>query len=109
MGSTSSEDISQQSGAPSASYAGKLIQLLRHNISFNEPNLSQYTVEVMVRAARNGQINNVEIVKGSGQPAFDEAVIRGIKKMGTLPRDVDGRIPELLLRDGLLITIPFNR
>jgi hypothetical protein len=29
--------------------------------------------------------------------------------MGTLPRDVDGRIPELLLRDGLLITIPFNR
>ncbi len=83
--------------------------MIRENTFFNESNLSQYTVEVMVRAARNGQINNVEIVKGSGQPAFDEAVIRGIKKMGTLPRDVDGRIPELLLRDGLLITIPFNR
>ncbi len=83
--------------------------MIRENTFFNESSLSQYTVEVMVRAARNGQINSVVIVKGSGQPAFDEAVIRGIKKMGTLPRDVDGRIPELLLRDGLLITIPFNR
>jgi colicin import membrane protein len=83
--------------------------LVRENTFFNESNLSQYTVEVMVRAGANGRIMSAEIVKSSGRPAFDDAVIRGIRKINVLPRDTDGRIPELLLREGMLITIPFNR
>jgi hypothetical protein len=26
-----------------------------------------------------------------------------------VPKDIDGRIPELLLREGMLITVKFNR
>ncbi|MCE2879433.1 MAG: TonB C-terminal domain-containing protein [Comamonadaceae bacterium] len=43
----------------------------------------------------------------SGKPAFDEAVLRGIQKMGTVPRDIDGRVPEVLLREGLEIKVTF--
>jgi colicin import membrane protein len=108
-GGGSEKDTAAQSSGPSSSYAGKIIQLVRENTFFNESNLSQYTVEVMVRAGANGRIMSAEIVKSSGRPAFDDAVIRGIRKINVLPRDTDGRIPELLLREGMLITIPFNR
>jgi hypothetical protein len=35
--------------------------------------------------------------------------MRGIEKMVAVPKDIDGRIPELLLREGMLITVKFNR
>ena len=90
-------------------YGSKIIQLIRENTFFNETNLRQYTVKVMVRAVANGKIVSADIIESSGQPAFDDAVIRGIRRIDVLPRDVDGRIPDLLLREGMLITVPFNR
>lgn len=108
-GGSSDKDAAQQNSGPSATYAGKIIQAIRDNTFFNETNPRQYTVKVMVRAVANGRIVSAEIVESSGQPAFDDAVIRGIRRIEVLPKDTDGRIPELLLREGMLITVPFNR
>jgi colicin import membrane protein len=108
-GGSSDKDSAQQSSGPSATYGSKIIQLIRENTFFNETNLRQYTVKVMVRAVANGKIVSADIIESSGQPAFDDAVIRGIRRIDVLPRDVDGRIPDLLLREGMLITVPFNR
>jgi colicin import membrane protein len=33
------------------------------------------------------------LVKPSGNAAWDDAVLRAIDRAGTLPRDVDGRVP----------------
>ena len=108
-GGSSDKDSAQQSSGPSATYGSKIIQLIRANTFFDESNRRQYTVQVMVRALANGKIVSADIRESSGQPAFDDAVIRGILKIDVLPKDLDGRIPDLLLREGMLITVPFNR
>jgi colicin import membrane protein len=88
---------------------GRIVALIRDNTTFNEPNLSRYTVVVLVRTGPDGRIVKSEVVTSSGRPTFDEAVMRGIEKMVAVPKDIDGRIPELLLREGMLITVKFNR
>ena len=88
---------------------GRIIQLIRDNTTFNEPNLSRYTVVVLVRTGPDGKIVKSEVVTSSGRSSFDDAVMRGIEKMVAVPKDIDGRIPELLLREGMLITVKFNR
>ena len=108
-GGSRDKDATQQNSGPSGTYAGRISQAIRDNTFFNETNPRQYTVKVMVRALANGKIETVEIRESSGQPAFDDAVIRGIRRIDVLPKDVDGRIPDLLLREGMLITVPFNR
>lgn len=108
-GASSDKGAAERSSAPSSSYVGKIIALIRDNTTFNEPNLSRYTVVVLVRTGPDGRIVKSEVVTSSGRPTFDEAVMRGIEKMVAVPRDIDGRIPELLLREGMLITVKFNR
>ncbi len=55
------------------------------------------TAEVDVRAAPDGTIIGRRLVKSSGIPAWDEAVLRAIDKTEVLPRDTDGRVPPTLL------------
>ena len=93
---------------PSYSYGRKVVQLIRDNIVYNEPKSSQLTVVVLVQASRDGKIAASKVVGPSGKPAFDESVLRGIQKMGAVPKDVDGRIPEIVLREGLQISVSTN-
>ena len=37
------------------------------------------------------------LVKSSGNKAWDEAVIKAIIRTETMPRDVDGRVPTLMI------------
>jgi colicin import membrane protein len=37
------------------------------------------------------------LVKRSGHPDWDEAVLRAIDRTSSLPRDTDGRVPPVLL------------
>ncbi len=108
-GAPSDKGAAERSSAPSSSYVGRIVALIRDNTTFNEPNLSRYTVVVLVRTGPDGRIVKSEVVTSSGRPTFDEAVMRGIEKMVAVPKDIDGRIPELLLREGMLITVKFNR
>lgn len=83
-------------GAPSASYAGRLVAAIKPNIVFAETLPGNPAAEVEVRAGPGGTILGRTLVKSSGHPEWDEAVLRAIDRTGTLPRDVDGRVPPRL-------------
>jgi colicin import membrane protein len=83
--------------APSASYAGKLVSLIRPNIVFTGSAEANAAAEVEVRAGPSGSILSRRLVKASGQPDWDEAVLRAIDKTARLPRDTDGRIPQVIV------------
>lgn len=83
-------------GAPSASYAGRLYQAIFPNILFNDVIVGNPAAEVEVRLAPNGSVIGRRIVKSSGLKEWDEAVLRAIDRTGTLPRDVDGRVPPVM-------------
>ncbi|MNJ01118.1 hypothetical protein D3C73_1606450 [compost metagenome] len=52
--------------------------------------------EVAVRTAPDGTIVSVRVTQSSGNPAWDQAVVRALHKTDTLPRDTDGRVPSSL-------------
>ncbi len=94
-----------KSSGPSASYAGKIVRLILENTNNPENSPGVLTVEVFVKTSASGEIVSSRVTKSSGRPAFDEAVLRGIQKMERVPRDADNRIPEMLIREGLLLTV----
>ena len=83
-------------GGPSASYAGRLIQAIKPNIVFGETLTGNPAAEVEVRAGPTGSIIGRTLVKSSGHPEWDEAVLRAIDRTATLPKDTDGRVPPRL-------------
>ena len=60
---------------------------------------------VLVKTSPSGQILSRRVVTPSGNKAWDDAVLRAVDKMETVPKDVDGRVPEVLLREGLEIKV----
>lgn len=104
-GAPEAKGTAPRSAAPSASYAGKIVQLIKDNTKFTDPNSGQPSVVVLVRTSPQGKITESRITSTSGNRAFDDAVLRGIQKMEFVPKDVDGRVPEVLLREGLEIKV----
>ena len=86
---------------PSASYAGRLRAKLKPNIVLFEATRAQISgnpvAEVEVTAAFDGSITARKLIKSSGVKAWDDAVLRAIDKMESLPRDIDGWVPPLLV------------
>ncbi len=83
--------------APSASYTGKLVALIRSNIVFTGSVEANAAAEVEVRAGASGSIIARRLLKTSGQPDWDEAVLRAIDRTAKLPRDSDGSVPPVLI------------
>lgn len=96
-GPATSTGTAAQSAAPSAAYAGRLVQLIRGNLVFTGSIPDNSAAEVEVTTAAGGTIISRRVVKSSGHKDWDEAVLRAIDKTGTLPRDVDGRVPSRLV------------
>ncbi|MBX3638172.1 MAG: TonB C-terminal domain-containing protein [Rubrivivax sp.] len=96
-GAAGSTGTAAQDAAPSAAYSGRLIALIRRNIVFPGQISGNPAAEVEVRAAPGGSIIARRLLKSSGQPDWDEAVLRAIDRTGTLPRDTDGRVPPVLI------------
>jgi colicin import membrane protein len=83
--------------APSASYAGKLIARIKPNIVFTETVTGSPAADVEVRASPTGTILARRLVKSSGHKDWDDAVLRAIDRTAELPRDVDGRVPPVIV------------
>ena len=83
-------------GGPSTSYAGRIVAAIKPNIVFGDTPAGNPAAEVEVRAGPSGSIIGRTLVKSSGNAEWDEAVLRAIDRTGTLPRDVDGRVPARL-------------
>ncbi|MEJ6003539.1 cell envelope integrity protein TolA [Paucibacter soli] len=86
-----------QSSGPSASYGGRIKARIRPNIIYSDMPSGNPVAEVEVRVAPDGSIIGRKIIKPSGDAEWDKAVLRAIDKTETLPRDVDGRVPSLLV------------
>lgn len=92
-GGAAATGTAQSSKGPSASYAGKVRAKVVPNIVFTEDINGNPTAEVEVRTTLDGTILSQRLVKSSGNKAWDDAVIKAIIRTGTMPRDVDGRVP----------------
>jgi colicin import membrane protein len=82
-----------RTSGPSASYAGRIRARVKPNIVFPDDVPGNPTAIVEVRCAPDGTIVSRKVVKSSGAPAWDDAVLRAIDKTEVLPRDDDGRVP----------------
>ena len=86
-----------KSSGPSSGYGGRIRARIKPNIVFTEDIAGNPTAEVEVRTSPDGTITSRKLLKTSGLPAWDEAVLKAIDKTETLPRDVDGRVPTPLV------------
>ena len=96
-GAEGSTGTALKSSGPSASYAGRIRASIKPNIVFTESVSGNPEAKVEVRTAPNGSIIGTKLQKSSGIKAWDEAVLKALDKLGTLPRDVDGRVPPSLI------------
>jgi colicin import membrane protein len=96
-GSTNAAGTAARNAGPSQAYVDRLRAMLRSSVIFPDNGGPNATVEVRVRATAAGTIISHTIVKKSGNDEFDDAVQRGLDRLGTLPRDSDGRVPQDIL------------
>jgi len=96
-GPATSTGSASQDAAPSQAYAGLLVRKIRSNWVFSGAINGNPAAEVEVTAAAGGSIIARRLVKSSGDPDYDESVLRAIDRTRTLPRDTDGRVPTSLI------------
>ena len=94
---SSATGAANQDAGPSKSYAGKLVAQIKPNIVFTDSVPGNAAAEVEVRAAPSGTIVSRRLVKSSGHKEWDDAVLRAIDRTGSLPRDIDGRVPATII------------
>ncbi|MEN9892442.1 MAG: hypothetical protein RLY78_2737 [Pseudomonadota bacterium] len=82
--------------APSAAYAGRIRSAIKPNIRFPADDIGNPVAEVEVRTAPDGAIVSRRLVKPSGTPAWDAALLRAIDRTERLPLD-NGRIPAVMI------------
>lgn len=98
-GAPDSGGTAAQSAGPSAGYPGRIKARIKPNIVFTDEVAGNPLATVEVRVAADGTITGRRLVKSSGVPAWDDAVLRAIDKTETLPRDTDGRVPPSMLME----------
>lgn len=96
-GAAGATGTAQQSSGPSASYAGRIRARIKPNIVFTEDIATNPMADAEVRTAPDGTIISRKLLKSSGVKAWDDAVLKAIDKTEVLPRDVDGRVPPVLI------------
>jgi colicin import membrane protein len=96
-GDADSKGTAAKSSGPSAGYAGKVKARVLPNVVFTEEITGNPTAEVEVRTTPDGTIMSQRLLKSSGNPAWDDAVIKAIVRTGSLPRDIDGRVPSPMI------------
>ena len=86
-----------KASGPSASYAGRVRGKVKPNIVFADDLPGNPMAEVEVKCAPDGTILSTRLLKSSGHKAWDDAVIKALEKTEVLPRDLDGRVPPLMV------------
>lgn len=85
-----------QSAGPSADYIGRIKGRIRPNVSFPDTLPGNPAVEIDIRLAPDGRIVSSRIIKRSGVPEWDAAVLRAIERTEVLPRDENGKVPSAM-------------
>jgi len=95
-GAATATGSAARDAGPSVGYTGRIIAAVKPNIVLPAEVAGNPITEVEVRCAPDGSITGRRIVKSSGNPVWDETVLRAIDRTAVLPRDVDGRIPSTM-------------
>ena len=98
-GGPTSVGTAAQSSGPSAGYGAKIRALLRPKIVFPDNLTGNPAAEVEVRTSPDGSVISRRIVRSSGVPAWDDAVLKAIDKTDRFPPDTegDGKVPPQLV------------
>ena len=96
-GGVTSTGTAAQAAAPSAAYQGRVKAAILPNIVYTGKAPAKAIAEVEVTLAPGGTIISRRLVKRSGHPDWDEAVLRAIDRTPRIPADADGRVPPALL------------
>lgn len=88
---------SAKSSGPSAGYAGRVKARILPNVVFTDEAAGNPEAEVEVRTTPDGTIMSQRLLKSSGNKAWDDAVMKAIVRTGSLPRDIDGRVPSPMI------------
>jgi len=84
---------SSRNAGPSATWAGKVAALIHSHLTYAGSMDGLHPPEIEIRLGVDGSILSQKITKSSGNPAYDDAVLRAVIGTRTLPRDTDGTIP----------------
>lgn len=96
-GAPNATGTAQKSAGPSANYAGRIKARVKPNIVYQDPGgAANPEAEVEVRCSPDGTIIARRVIKSSGLPDFDAAVLRALDKTEVLPRDTDGTVPRVM-------------
>ncbi len=90
---TATGNAQKSSGGISSSYAGRIRARIKPNIVFPDELATNPSAEVEVRTSPDGTIVGRKLLKSSGVPSWDEAVLKAIDKTDTLPRNEEGVVP----------------
>lgn len=96
-GSAGSTGTALKSSGPSATYAGRIVGAVRPNIVFTDTPVGNPEADVEVRTLPDGSIASRRLLKSSGNPAWDDAVLKALDRTARLPKDEEGRVPALLV------------
>lgn len=87
-----------QNSGPSAGYEGRVRARLKPNIVFTENISGNPSTEIEVRLAPDGLVvGKPKILRSSGVKSWDEAAVRAIEKTEIFPRDIDGKVPPVII------------
>ncbi|MBM3388940.1 MAG: cell envelope integrity protein TolA [Betaproteobacteria bacterium] len=86
-----------QSSGPSAGYAGRIKARIKPLIVYPDSLPGNPVAELEVRLAPSGAIVGQRLLRKSDSPEWDAAVIRAVEKAEMLPRDIDGRVPPVIV------------
>ncbi|MES2943751.1 MAG: cell envelope integrity protein TolA [Pseudomonadota bacterium] len=81
----------------SSSYKGRVQAAIRPNIVFSDEIVGSPMATIEVRVTSDGTVISQRLTQSSGNKNWDEAAINAIVRTRVMPRDIDGRIPELIM------------
>jgi colicin import membrane protein len=96
-GAPQSTGTAQREAGPSANYGGKVRARVYPNITSIDNLPKDLRAEVEVRAAPDGTITGRRLIKSSGNPTWDDTVLRAIDRTGELPKDDNGKVPPSII------------
>jgi colicin import membrane protein len=97
-GKNNGSGTAAQSSGPSAGYEGRVRARLKPNIVFTENINGNPSTEIEVRLAQDGMVlGKPKILRSSGVKSWDDAVVRAIEKTEIFPRDIDGKVPPVII------------
>jgi colicin import membrane protein len=96
-GDAESKGTAQKSSGGSTTYGAIVRAVIKPNVVFTEDFTGNPMAKVEVRVTLDGTVISTRLVQSSGNTAWDNAAINAIVRTRTMPKDVDGRIPDTTL------------